>query len=101
MSEVVRVVVVNDCAQPDPAVIDKLEELLRRAKSGEISGVAFVGIRAVGFGHYKPPIQWWGGAGVLNAVLATLGTIDLLRDDLICAAQEKTIDLPCLPEEPA
>lgn len=101
MSEVVRVVVVNDCAQPDTDVIEKLEELLRRARAGEINGLALVGIRAVGFGHYKPPMQWWGGAGVRNASLATIGTIDLLRDDLIMAAQEKTIDLPCLPEEPA
>lgn len=101
MSDVVRVVVVNDCAQPDPDVIAKLEELLTRARAGEINGLVFSGIRAMGFNHHKPPLSWWGGAGARNAPLALLGSLELVKDELIEACQETTRDLPYVPEEPA
>jgi hypothetical protein len=80
MSNVVRLETENPVPVPVcPEVIDMLEQLLERAKRGEINGIAFATIHSPGPGQYLSCASGWAGDAIRANVHTVLGSIEALK----------------------
>lgn len=67
----------------DEAVIAALEDLMERAKAGEIQGVAYVTVQSDGMGALLSTGTGYKGEGIAQNVHATIGIIEALKGRMI------------------
>lgn len=72
-------VVTSPVLPVDPIVVEMAEELLRRAKAGEIQGLGYFCIESDGAGHLLGVGTAYGGEGVEQNAHGAVGAADLLR----------------------
>lgn len=84
MADVVPLKTVTAPIQPvDEQVVKMAEELLERAKSGEIQGIAYATVSAEASGALICCGSAYGGQGLHQNVHAILGGVDVLKERLM------------------
>lgn len=79
MSNVVKLETENPTPVPVcPEVIERLEELLERARAGQINGIVFATIHSPGPGQYLSCGSGWAGDAMRANVHTTAGAIQAL-----------------------
>lgn len=62
-----------------PEVIERLEELLERARKGEINGIVFATIHSPGAGRYLGVASGWAGDACRSNVHTVAGAIQMVQ----------------------